>query len=137
MKRKLSLEKWASIATITGCITTIIGLFMVKKIINNTTTVINEQTTYNNQYNQLMNLFYNIGITKIDTIVVNNKDTSYIQTPAPIKIIREDTDDTVLMTLPPRRLSSEELYFENYRKEFTKFKEEQINEFNKFKEQNR
>lgn len=134
---KRTFEKIVGIATIIGCIATIIGLFMVKKIINNTTTVINEQTTYNNQYNQLMSLFYNIGITKIDTIVVNNKDTVYIQTPAPIKIIREDTDDTVLLTLPPHRMSPENLHFENYRKDFTKFKEEQINEFNKFKEQNR
>lgn len=75
-----------------------------------------------------MNLFYNIGITKIDTIVVNNKDTAYIQTPAQIKIIREDIDDTVLMTLPPRRMSPEDLYFENHRKEFAKYKEQQAEE---------
>lgn len=125
---KKTFEKMVGIATIIGCIATIIGLFMVKKIINKTTTVIDEQTTYNSRNNQLINFFYNIGAPKIDTIVINNKDTAFIQTPAPIKIIREDIEDTILMTLPPRRLSNEDLYFKNHRKEFAKFKEQQTKE---------
>lgn len=39
---KKTFEKAVGNATIISCIATIIGLFMVKKIINNTTTVIDE-----------------------------------------------------------------------------------------------
>lgn len=128
MNRKTLFEIIVGIATIISCIATFIGLFMVKKIINNTTTVIDEQITFNSQNNQLMNFFYNIVATQIDTIVLNNKDTAFIQTPAPIKIIREDIADTVLLTLPPRRISPKELFFENQRKEFAKYKEQQAQE---------
>lgn len=128
MELKPLLDIIVGIATIISCIATIIGLFMVKEIINNTTTVIDEQATYNSRNNQLINFFYNIGAPKIDTIVVNNKDTAFIQTPTSIKIIREDIEDTILMTLPPRRLTNEDLYFKNHRKEFAKFKEQQTKE---------
>lgn len=125
---KKTFEIVVGISTIISCIATIIGVFKVNKIVNNTTTVIDEQTTYNGQNNQLMNFFYNIGATQIDTIVVNNKDTAFIQKTAPIKIIRGDIEDTVLLTLPPRRMSPEELYYDNLRKDFAKFKEQQAKE---------
>lgn len=118
------------IATIIGCGATIKGVSMIGTIIN-TEIEVSEQT----YVNQFINDIYNESTTRTDTVIVRNNDTVLIQTPAPIKIISDDTQDTLYLKLPPRIVSAKVLYVDSIRNEFTKFKLQQSREFSKFKEQ--
>lgn len=130
-RKKTWFEILVGIATIISCGATVAALFMVRTIRNYTKIQVSEQM----YVNQFINNIYNESTTRTDTVIVRNNDTVLIQTPAPIKIISDDTQDTLYLKLPPRIVSAKDLYVDSIRNEFTKFKLQQSREFSKFKEQ--
>lgn len=102
---KKTFEKVVGIATIIGCIATIIGLFM-NNILKIEAT--KDDTSAPN-----------------DTIVISNLDTAFLQMSTPEK---KNKDDKPILPFSPHQMPPDSFNIDNHEKEFTKNKEQQAKE---------
>lgn len=105
---KKTFEKVVGIATIIGCIATIIGLFM-NNILKIEAT--KDDTTAHN-----------------DTIVTSNLDTVFLQITTHEKKNKDNIEVTPFFPFSPHQMPPDSFNNDNYEKEFTKIKEQQAKE---------